>query len=151
MAAGKSTVGRSAAELAGALFVDLDHEIERGRGMSVAEIFATGGEAEFRRLEAKTFARVLTPDLVLALGGGAPMQDDIWSQVRAEATSVFLEAPLAEIRARIGSGFERPLAQGDLEALYAARIERYREADHTVDATRSVDDVAREVVALWSA
>lgn len=151
MAAGKSTVGRRVAGLAGVHFVDLDHEIERGRGMSVAEIFAGDGEPEFRRLEAKTFAAVLTPDLVLAVGGGAPMQDDIWRRVRAEATSVFLEAPLADIRVRIGEGFERPLAGGDLEALYAARVARYREADYTVDAARPVDQVAEEVAQLWSA
>lgn len=151
MGAGKSTVGRRAAEVSGAAFADLDHEIERHRGLSVAEIFAAGGEAEFRRLEREAFARVLAPDQVLALGGGAPLQDVIWTRVRAEAMSVFLEAPPAAIRARIGAGAGRPLAGGDLEALYEARLPRYREADHTLDATRPVEDLAREVAALWSA
>lgn len=50
--AGKSTVGPLLAKrLGGWRFVDLDVEIERVTGRSVAEIFATDGEAAFRRLE----------------------------------------------------------------------------------------------------
>jgi shikimate kinase len=49
---GKSTVGREVAGRFGVPFVDLDAEIERRAGSSVADIFATQGEASFRALEA---------------------------------------------------------------------------------------------------
>jgi len=72
MAAGKSTLGPVLAGRAGLDFVDLDGTIAAARGRSVAEIFATDGEAVFRRLEAEALAALADrEDLVLALGGGA--------------------------------------------------------------------------------
>jgi len=151
MAAGKTTVGRRVAELTGTEFVDLDQAIENARGKPVARIFAEEGEAAFRTLERDLAARVLRADTVIALGGGAPMDDETWAAVRVGAVTVFLDAPLAVLRERLGAGAGRPLAGGDLEALLAQRLPRYREAGHTVDGARDPEDVAREVVALWSA
>lgn len=151
MGSGKTTVGRRVAELTGADFTDLDHEIELAQGRSVAQIFAEGGEERFRALELAAFGTALAEDRVVALGGGAPMQAPIWAQVRTEAVSVFLDAPLDVIRERIGDGAGRPLAAGDLRALLDSRLERYREADHVVAAGGPVEEVAREVAALWSA
>jgi shikimate kinase len=150
MGSGKTTVGRRVAELAGADFVDLDQEIEAAAGRTVAEIFAAGGEPHFRSLEREAARSAIAPGRVVALGGGAPMQEQIWRQVRADTVSVFLDAPLDVIRPRLGEAEGRPLARGDLEALLAERIERYREADHRVDAARPVAVVAEEVMSLWS-
>jgi shikimate kinase len=150
MAAGKTTVGRRVAELTGADCVDLDQSIEQARGRPVAEIFAEQGEAAFRAAERELFQALLAPDRVIALGGGAPLQDEIWDRVRTGSLSVFLEAPLGVLRRRLGSGAGRPLAAGDLERLLRARLARYREADHTVDGARPVEEVATEVVSLWT-
>jgi hypothetical protein len=38
-----------------------------------------------------------------------------------------------------------------LEALLASRLARYREADHTVDASRDLETVAKAVLARWRA
>lgn len=149
MASGKSTIGARVAEIAGAEFVDLDREIEASRGRTVAELFAAGGEPWFRAAERDVFATALAPGRVVALGGGAPLQEPIWARVKAEAVSVFLEVPLELIRSRLGTGEGRPLAGGDLEALLERRLPRYREADHTVDAARPAEAVAQEVAALW--
>ena len=51
MGSGKSTVGRALAEELGWGFADLDEDIEKREGMSISQIFDTGGEAEFRRAE----------------------------------------------------------------------------------------------------
>jgi shikimate kinase len=150
MGSGKTTVGARVAGLAGVEFVDLDRAVETARGQSVAEIFAAEGEQSFRDAEREVFATVLAGGRVIALGGGAPMQDAIWRRVKAEAVSVFLEVPLNVMRERLGAGTGRPLAGGDLDALLAARVARYREADHTVDGSQAADDVAQEVLRLWS-
>ena len=47
MGAGKSTVGRRLAKKLGWKFIDLDAEIERREGRSIAEIFRENGEAYF--------------------------------------------------------------------------------------------------------
>ena len=55
---GKSTVGPLLAAELKAPFIDLDHEIERRERMTVAEIFASRGEQEFRAME-----RTITQEL----------------------------------------------------------------------------------------
>lgn len=155
MGSGKSTVGRRVAELAGVEFADLDQRVEAAEGRPVAAIFAAGGEAAFRRAELRELDRVLAPGRVVALGGGAPLQEAIWSRVHAEGVTVYLAAPLEVLRARLGTGAGRPLAAGGdhdaLARLLAAREHRYREAAHTVDATAPAETVAEEVLRLWSA
>ena len=51
MGCGKSSVGRRLSQLLCCPFLDLDDEIETRAGRSVGEIFASEGEAEFRRIE----------------------------------------------------------------------------------------------------
>src|SRR3982750_963573 len=76
MGAGKSTVGRRLAHRLGWSFFDSDAEIEAAEKTTVAEIFASRGEAEFRRIEAAVIAQHVRwiergRPAVLALGGGA--------------------------------------------------------------------------------
>ena len=59
MGCGKSSVGRELSKLLCCRFVDLDTEIETRSGCTVAEIFETSGEAEFRRLEKETLKDIL--------------------------------------------------------------------------------------------
>ena len=72
MGAGKSTVGRRLAEKLGRPFYDSDTEIEKAAGLSISDIFALHGEADFRRGEQQVLKRLLAmPPHVLATGGGA--------------------------------------------------------------------------------
>ena len=59
MGCGKSSVGKKLSELLCCRFMDLDTEIEKRAGCSVAEIFAERGESEFRRLEKETLKDIL--------------------------------------------------------------------------------------------
>ncbi|MEZ0240329.1 MAG: bifunctional shikimate kinase/3-dehydroquinate synthase [Chloroflexota bacterium] len=74
---GKTAVGRRVAAHHGAAFVDLDEEIERVAGIRVPEIFASEGEAGFRRRERAAIEGLGPPDAgheltrVIAPGGGA--------------------------------------------------------------------------------
>jgi shikimate kinase len=154
MGAGKTTVGRLVADGCGAAFEDLDTAVEAAAGLTVAELFQREGEPAFRRLEAEGLPALLRPDTVVALGGGAPLQDALWKLVKAEAFSVFLDAPFPVLWARIAGGAGRPLAAGSdaaaMERLLAGRRPRYLEADRTVAGDRPAGEVAAEVGALWS-
>jgi shikimate kinase/3-dehydroquinate synthase len=74
---GKSAVGRRLAHRHDAAFVDLDETIERNAGRTIAEIFASEGEAGFRSLERAAVASLGEADAeptirrVVATGGGA--------------------------------------------------------------------------------
>ena len=75
MGVGKSSIGRRLAARLGVPFVDADSEIEKAAGMSIADIFARHGEADFRSGEARVIARLLDGGpQVLATGGGAVMR-----------------------------------------------------------------------------
>src|SRR3954471_13104423 len=93
MGAGKSSIGRRLAQRLGIDFVDADNEIEKAAGMSIPDIFATHGEAEFRAGEARVIARLLDGGpQVLATGGGAFMNADTRSAIGSKGISVWLKA-----------------------------------------------------------
>ena len=72
MGAGKSAIGRMTAQALGIPFVDSDHEIERVSRMSITDLFAAYGEAEFRALETRVIKRLLrSGPRVVSTGGGA--------------------------------------------------------------------------------
>ena len=59
MGCGKSSVGRRLSELLCCPFMDLDSVIEEREGRSIPEIFASDGEAAFRRMEKESLEHVL--------------------------------------------------------------------------------------------
>lgn len=67
---GKSTIGRRLAKALGVGLLDTDVAIEQRTGRSIADIFATDGEQEFRRIEEDVVRAALADhDGVLSLGG----------------------------------------------------------------------------------
>ena len=154
MGSGKTLVGGLVAGRANAPFFDLDHLVEDTAGMSIAEIFATQGEAAFRALEKQLLPRALERGAVAALGGGTVIDDDSWRLVGARATTVYLEVPFETIWERIRDLPGRPLlgnrTRADVEALFEHRRPRYEQAAHRVDATRDAYTVADEVMTIWS-
>lgn len=154
MGCGKSVVGVLVAQRAGAPFHDLDFVIENEAGMSISDIFATKGEAAFRAMESRLLPTLLQPGAVVALGGGAPIDDANWRLIVERSTTVFLDCAFKTIWSRIKGSANRPLltskSRAELEALLEQRRPRYLEAVHSVDADRSADVVAEEVLKLWS-
>ena len=96
MGAGKSTVGRMLADRLGWEFLDLDAFIEARAGLTVPQIFATLGEAHFRKLESQALASALgNRNIVLALGGGAPeiLTNRLLIEQTPATATIFLDAP----------------------------------------------------------
>ena len=161
MGAGKTTVGRALAKRLRSKFLDLDDVIEQREQMSVAEIFASAGEAAFRRMESAALRKVLqdreaADDLVVALGGGAFVQKENRDALDAAgAVTVLLEAPLEELRRRCNrEGKVRPLAreQAKFAELFAARRADYglaRLKVQTLD--KPVKQIAAEIERLLKA
>jgi shikimate kinase len=102
MGSGKSTVGQRLAQRLGLRFVDADAEIELAAGMSIPDIFAARGEAEFRSGERRVIARLLSQGpRVLATGGGAFMSEETRSRIAAEGVSVWLKAEFDVLMRRV--------------------------------------------------
>jgi len=139
MGVGKSSIGRRLGTRLGLPFVDADAEIEKAAGMSIADIFARHGEADFRSGEARVIARLLEGGpQVLATGGGAVMNADTRAAIKAKGVSIWLCADFDVLMRRITKRKnDRPMLQtadpaATLRQLLAERAPVYAQADITV-------------------
>jgi len=139
MGVGKSSVGRRLAARLSIPFVDADTEIENAAKMTIPEIFARHGEAYFRSGEARVIARLLeSGPQVLATGGGAFMNEETRSLIKAKGVSIWLNAEFDVLLRRTSKRkSDRPLLQTEdpaqtLQALLAEREPTYALADLTV-------------------
>jgi len=155
MASGKSSVGRRVARRLGYRFLDTDRFIESELGCTVAELFATKGEAYFRELEFRLARRLSAlTNTVIATGGGMPAAPGNLAALKAAGIVVFLNAAVEEIVQRLERDTRRPKVQGgELKEkvlhLHAARLPLYAQADVIVDtAGKSVNRVAGDVIRL---
>jgi shikimate kinase/3-dehydroquinate synthase len=142
MGAGKTSLGRAAANLLARPFVDVDAVVERGAGATVAELFEREGESRFRELEERAAVAALEAGepAVLALGGGAVESPRTREALAAHATTVWVDVPVDEAWER-AAGPARPLARDEsaFRALYDRRRPLYQA---TADAgARDVHDV----------
>jgi len=128
---GKSTIGRRLAKSLGTSMLDTDAAIEETTGRSIADIFATDGEKEFRRIEEDVVRAALqSHDGVLSLGGGAVTTPGVRDAL-AGHTVIYLEISAAEGVRRTGGSTVRPLLAGPdrnekFKALMAERVPLYR-------------------------
>ncbi|MCP5143455.1 MAG: shikimate kinase AroK [Gammaproteobacteria bacterium] len=128
MGAGKSTVGRQVAKALGRTFYDSDKEIERRTGASISLIFEVEGEEGFRAREADVIDELTgLPDIVLATGGGAVLNETNRRLLAERGLVVYLRAPLEKLYARTRLDKSRPLLQGDNPRARLTRIVRERE------------------------
>ena len=153
MGAGKTTVGRRLANRLGRHFIDSDEEIETAAGMTIEDIFATHGEADFRAGEVRVIARLLKDNnIVLGTGGGAFINPETRALVKSEAVSVWIKADFELLFARVSRRSNRPLLKTanpreTLKKLIDARYPTYAEADVTIVSTDvPQDQVAGEVI-----
>ena len=159
MGVGKSSIGRRLAARLNVPFVDADTEIEKAAGMSIADIFARHGEADFRSGEARVIARLLDGGpQVLATGGGAVMNADTRAAIKAKGVSIWLSAEFDVLMRRINKRKnDRPMLQtadpaATLRELLVAREPVYAQADLTVQ-SREVphDAVVAEIMTALAA
>jgi shikimate kinase len=132
MGSGKTTVGPLVAARLGWKFLDVDDVIEAEAGLTIAEIFASHGEAAFREGEHEAIARLAQTDaLVLALGGGAIEHSATRSLLLISPGTllVHLEVELATTLRRCGGTEQsRPVLadQANLASRYERRLPLYR-------------------------
>ena len=114
MCSGKSAVGAALAERLGWAHLDLDREIERAAGRSVREIFASEGEAAFRRMEADATAGIAArTHVILSPGGGWMTNPALLDSLGPGTLCVWLQvSPDEAVRRSAAAPGERPLLAG---------------------------------------
>jgi shikimate kinase len=156
---GKTTVGSIVAERLGLPFRDADVELEARAGRSIADIFATDGEAVFRDLEEQLLIDMIDcGPAVIATGGGVVLRETNRSRMKATGTIVWLTADAAMLWRRTNddptSAGRRPdLSSGGLAEIHEMmrlRDPLYRSiADLTIDTmSRSPEQIAADILTV---
>ena len=144
MGAGKTTFGRKLAKYLELEFLDIDIEIEKDIGHSVSWIFQNAGEEEFRKLEKRKIAEILNlrKPMILALGGGAFISEEVRDIVKKNAVSVWLKASPETILFRVSQNNRRPILDqaedklGLIKKIMLDRLKYYEKADLSVSTER---------------
>ena len=112
MGAGKTSIGRRLANVLHLPFLDADVEIEKAANLTIPEIFAQYGEAQFREGERRVLARLLsTGPAVIATGGGAFMCEETRERCRKDGVTVWLKAEHSVLMDRVRKKGGRPLLE----------------------------------------
>lgn len=154
MGVGKSTVGRQLAGLLGLKFIDTDDEIERAADLKIAEIFERFGEDYFRAGERRVISRLIAEGpAVIATGGGAFINDQTRALIKEQCHSVWIDADIDVLVARVSRRNHRPLLIGKdprivLTDLFEKRGPIYALADFHVQSdsaphNRTVDQILK--------
>lgn len=114
---GKTSIARPLAERLGLDWIDVDAEVERRSGRTIADIFSEDGESSFRRLERETLVDLLGRGrLVVAAGGGAVLDADSRREMGAAGPVVWLRCSVERLAERIAAdastGERRPSLSG---------------------------------------
>ena len=153
--AGKSTLGKLLAKKIGWSFVELNKEIERQNGLSVAEIIALYGQEGFRRMEQAALGQLLARKelMVLATGGGIVSEPLTFDLILSSFYTIWLKAEPEEHMARVRrQGDLRPMADdrsamAELRTILLSREPLYARASAVVDtAGLNVDEAAARLI-----
>ena len=109
MAVGKSTLGKIVAKKLNLQFIDTDKNIESSNAMKIKDIFEKRGENFFRAEEEKEVLKSLKKEnCIIALGGGAFMNNIIRENIKKSSLSVWLDLGIDKIFERTRMNKKRP-------------------------------------------
>lgn len=155
MGVGKSTIGSKIAEKLSYKFIDSDHKIEEKSGMSIPDIFHIYGEKYFRRLEFEVIKDIVNmSDIVLATGGGAVMNNQLFDILLSKGTVIHLDASLSTLYDRLEDSNNRPMLDHSnrkkrIDELYWLRRPVYMKAHHTINTDgKKIEEIVDEIVEI---
>lgn len=123
MGSGKTYWSRKWGEAFGLKFYDLDEEIEKQEGKTIAAFFDEKGEEAFRKIEKDMLQSFLKKDqFILSCGGGTPCFGNNMKKINKAGVSIYLKSTAAELTERLQNEKEtRPL----IAAMDHSMLEEY--------------------------
>ena len=156
MGVGKSTLGRIVAKKLNLEFIDTDAKIEEKCSAKISAIFKKKGEKFFRLEEEKEVLKSLKKsNCVIALGGGAFVNESIRNSILKKAISMWLDNDLITLSERIKWNKKRPLLdkknnQKKINKLYSERKNIYKLANHRIACNNlSKEDIANKIIIFY--
>ncbi len=135
---GKSTIGPLLAQKLALPFTDTDVQITQSAQRSIPQIFAAGGEQEFRKWESKIVSQLAQkPPQVISCGGGVVLSPENRLILAQTGTRIYLQAEISTLVQRLSHCTDRPLLPPDqlepnLQRQLAERQKWYEESDITL-------------------
>ena len=139
MGVGKSTIGRLLARKLKAKFIDIDKIIEKNEKKTIKRIFDENGEKYFRVIEEKITINVIKNKIaVIALGGGAFINNKVREKVLKTCVSVWLKVNIDNLTKRYNKNNRRPLLnknrlEADVKKIYQSRKKIYSLANFKIN------------------
>lgn len=153
--AGKSAVGQQLAKSLNLTFTDLDDLIIANSGQEIPQIFSSGGEAEFRKLESEALSSVLqTSTGVVSLGGGTSLSESNQKLMDGRGQVILLTANQDVLFARLDNDEnQRPLlgddARQNLAELLEDRQDHYAAFSNSIDTSElTIEQAAWQIQSL---
>ena len=131
MGAGKSTILKEIDTKENITCMDLDLHIENLYG-PINKIFDDKGESYFRLTEQEEFFEQVDRFDLIALGGGAVENDEIYKHILQSGKAIYLEVDFDILWKRIENS-NRPLVKFGKESirgLFEKRIDKYQSLQH---------------------
>ncbi|MDQ8193844.1 shikimate kinase [Coraliomargarita sp. SDUM461004] len=156
MGVGKSAIGRRVARELGLRFIDSDDQIEREQGRKIPELFASKGEAYFRKLE-RQFIEHGHADrgCVVSCGGGLVVQEGMKELLKQKGVVICLFASAESIIERTSRNKNRPLLnvpnpEEKVRALLAEREPIYMDSGACITTEgRTIPEVVRHMIRTY--
>ncbi len=135
--------------------MDTDSLIAQEQKKTIAEIFATDGEAAFRDMETACLQKLLESgeSRVISVGGGLPANERNHALLRRLGSVIYLRASADTIYGRVKNDTARPLLQGDdpmgkIRELMRVRAPLYEAAaDAVIEADgKGMGEIVEEII-----
>ena len=155
MGSGKTTIGKSLSQRLEMGFADVDAIIEKKVGLSISEIFQKQGEKAFRDVEEIESKKILKKtNLIIALGGGAFINENIRNETKKNSVSVWLDLDVKILYKRVKESKKRPLlknsSEEELIKIYNLRKKIYSLADFKVQCgSKNKEQIINEVLQIY--
>ena len=152
MGVGKSTLGKSLSIRLKMNFIDTDKIIEENEKATINDIFKNKGEDYFRKIEEKICLKSIKENNnVIALGGGAFMNDPVREVILKECISFWLDISVENLIGRSNNLNKRPLLSKNnlkttLNDIYTKRRKIYNLANYKIVCDKITQKVILEKI-----
>ena len=156
MGVGKTTLGKIVSKKLNLQFIDTDNNIEKNCSMKISEIFKKKGEEFFRVKEEKEVLKSLKEsNSVIALGGGAFVNEIARKNILENAISIWLDVSIDDLNKRIKWNDKRPLLgegsnEEKIKKLYIERKDIYKLANHKINCDNlTKENIVEKIITFY--
>lgn len=153
MGCGKTTVGKTLAQIMGYDFIDIDSYIQFKYGMDIPQIFEEKGEDYFREIETQSLIEINGENKIISTGGGALTFKNNADITNKKGTVVYIQTTFKECYSRIKNDKSRPIAStknySQLAELYKEREPLYiASSKYIVSGNDSVNNIVNKIISI---